>query len=407
MAKVFQNTRGTDQDSGIANWVCRPCQSFGQRVQHQFAENNKRHDITEKRVDNITRRMDDAERNMEKMKEDMKKMADKMSKDNGDRDDKICDEMQEREVRRMNLIIHGIDEQPEEVRGNRERIEKDKARCEMIFKAMRARTKREDIRFCRRIEERGNEPQPVVIGLENEEEKRHILSRARDLRGTQYCDVSIVPDLTRQQHNREAKMKEEVNEKNKTLTTEERERNIKWMVVGRRGEKRIIKGVERDQQNYRHQGEFEPTREQQRARISPARTATQIHNIQPQPGRAATPPRRVATPPRRTATPPRRTATPPPRYSNLLPDNRDRSSRWEPQARDERELGARSKNKNDRWQENRTAGGPDRRENSSRWEERRPDQRGATNMNSKRTRASGGTSEEDDQPASQRTRQKN
>jgi hypothetical protein len=71
--------------------------------------------------------------------------------------------MQEREVRRMNLILHGVDEQSDKIRGNRERMEKDKARCELIFNAMRARTRKEDLRFCRRIGERGDEPRPIVI----------------------------------------------------------------------------------------------------------------------------------------------------------------------------------------------------------------------------------------------------
>jgi hypothetical protein len=83
--------------------------------------------------------------------------------------------MQEREVRRMNLILHGVEEQPNDVKGNRERIERDKDRCKKIFLAMRARTRRDDIRFCRRIGERGDDPRPIVIGLENEEEKRHVL----------------------------------------------------------------------------------------------------------------------------------------------------------------------------------------------------------------------------------------
>jgi hypothetical protein len=150
----------------------------------------------------------------------------------------------------MNLIIHGVEEQSNEVRGNRERIEKDKERCERIFVATKARTRKDDIRFCRRIGERGDDPRPMVIGLENEEEKRHLLGRARELRNTRYSDISIVLDLTRKQRNREARMKEEAEEKNKELTEEEKRRNVKWMVVGRRGEKRIIKGVERDQQPY-------------------------------------------------------------------------------------------------------------------------------------------------------------
>jgi hypothetical protein len=282
---TFKTLEEQVKESGTAYWVCRPCQSFGQRVQHQFSENSKRHDANEKRIDAQEKRMDNADKRMEKMEEELRRMAEKMGKDNGDRDDKLCDEMQEREVRRMNLIIHGVDEQPEDIRGNRERIENDKTRCELIFKAMRARTRKDDIRFCRRLGEKSNEPRPIVIGLENEEEKRHILTRARDLRGTQYCDVSIVPDLTRKQRAREAKMKEEAEEKNKTLTAEEKQRNIRWMVVGRRGEKRIIKGVEREQQHYRHNNPGPnprpPPREQQRSpgRTAPPRSSTRTATL--------------------------------------------------------------------------------------------------------------------------------
>jgi hypothetical protein len=378
---TFRTLEEQVKESGTAYWVCRPCQSFGQRVQHQFAENNKRHDMNEKRMDAHEKRLDNTERNMERMQEELRKMAEKISKDNGEREDKLCDEMQEREVRRMNLIIHGVDEQPEDVRGNRERIEKDKIRCELIFKAMRARTRKDDIRFCRRLGEKNNEPRPIVIGLENEEEKRHILTRARDLRGTQYCDVSIVPDLTRKQRNREAKMKEEAEEKNMTLTAEEKQRNIRWMVVGRRGEKRIIKGVDREQQNYRYQ-DSGPPRENHNQRAAPPTQPRDQQQQQRSPGR---PPLAANSTGRK----------------ELLPDNRDRNSRWQPSTRDERELGARSKQPNDRWQENRTAGATDRRENSSRWDENGPGLRGAS---SKRTRGSGTASEEDDQP---RSRQRN
>jgi hypothetical protein len=52
--------------------------------------------------------------------------------------------------------------------------------------------------------------------------------------------------LTKKQRSREAKMKQDAEERNKKLTTKERNRNEKWLVVGRRGEKRLIKGVERD-----------------------------------------------------------------------------------------------------------------------------------------------------------------
>jgi hypothetical protein len=253
--------------------------------------------------------------------------------------------MQEREVRRMNLIIHGVEEQPREVRGNRERIEKDKERCEKIFVAMKARTRKNDIRFCRRIGEMGDDPRPMVIGLENEEEKRHLLGRARELKNTKYSDISIVPDLTRKQRNREARMKEEAEEKNKGLTEEEKSRNIKWMVVGRRGEKRIIKGVERDQQSY----VGDARRDEQNRHNSPRRNQNQTRDEnRTEGGREQR----------------RGGLLPPVQREPWRPEQREGT--WYRKEQEGRELGARSKTY--RQQENRGAGAPDQQESSNgRW----------------------------------------
>jgi hypothetical protein len=234
------------KESGSAYWVCRPCQNFGQRIKHQFAETNRRQDEMEKKTDNLAKRLDNTDKNMDEMKRELKRLAERMDTDGGEREDRLCDEMQEREVRRMNLIIHGIEEPPERIKNSRERLELDKERCEQVFTAMKARTKKDDLRFCRRIGEKNAAPRPMVIGLETEEEKRHILAKARNLQGTAYSDISVVPDLTKKQRSREAKMKLEADERNKKLTTDEKNRNEKWLVVGRRGEKRLIKGVERD-----------------------------------------------------------------------------------------------------------------------------------------------------------------
>jgi hypothetical protein len=236
------------KEGGSAYWVCRPCQQFGQRIKHQFAEVNRRQDESERRIDETNKRMDGTEKRMEALEKEMKRMAEKTDKEIGERDDRLCDEMQEREVRRMNLIIHGIEEQPERIKNSRERLELDKERCEQLLITIKARTRKDDLRFCRRIGEKGDGPRPMVIGLETEDEKRHILARARNLHGSRYHDISIVPDLTKKQRSNEARMKREAEERNKNLTNEDKSRNMKWLVVGRRGEKRLIKGVERDVQ---------------------------------------------------------------------------------------------------------------------------------------------------------------
>jgi hypothetical protein len=101
------------------------------------------------------------------------------------------------------------------------------------------------------VGERGGVPRPVVVGLNSEEEKRIILARSRQLRGGQYDNVAVVPDLTKMQRRGEDKLNVEAGERNKNLTVEDNERGLRWIVVGKRGEKRLIKGVEREPQRDR------------------------------------------------------------------------------------------------------------------------------------------------------------
>ena len=242
---AFKTLEIQQKETGTAYWVCRPCQSFAQRIQHQLGENNKRHEETERRVLENSQNINSHTQELEKLKEEMKKLTERMDRGTENRDEILYGEMQEREVRRLNLVLHGVVEPPETVRTARDRQELDRTKCEDIFTNMKARTKKEDIKFCRRIGEKRAEPRPLVIGLENEEEKRHLLFKARNLVGTKYQDISVVPDLTRKQREVEDNLRKEAEARNKNLTREDKEANLRWIVVGRRGEKRLVKGVER------------------------------------------------------------------------------------------------------------------------------------------------------------------
>jgi len=250
---VYKSLDQQFRETGLAYWVCRPCQNFSQRVKHQFEESSKRQEETEKRVTENEKGISRHEKDIEDVRRTMRQLAERMDQEQERRDGMVCEEMQEREVRRRNLVLHGVPEAPESVRGSRERTEWDKDRCQELFLGMRARTRKEDLRFCRRVGERGTEPRPIVIGLFKEDDKEHILSKARELNGTMYQNVSIVPDLTKKQRSMEAKMKEEADSRNRNLSAEDMRNNLKWIVVGRRGEKRLIKGVERDREGFRRE----------------------------------------------------------------------------------------------------------------------------------------------------------
>ena len=246
---VYKQLDQQFKETGLAYWVCRPCQSFSQRVKHQFVESNKRHEETEKKVEVHNNRLNQQEKEIEEMKQAMRLMADKAEREAGQRDKRVYVEIREWATRRKNLILHGLREAPEEVRANRERMDWDMNACGDMFQAMGANTRRNDIRFCRRVGERGREPRPLVLGLTTEDMKEHVLAKARGLQGTSYDSVSVVPDLTKNQREQEADLKMDADERNKNLNEDDMKNNLRWIVVGRRGEKRLIKGVERDREN--------------------------------------------------------------------------------------------------------------------------------------------------------------
>jgi len=183
---------------------------------------------------------------MEGLRREMKQMEERLEQSKAERDDKLYGEMQEREVRKLNIIIHGVDEPPASVRVNRDRIEMDKNRCQDLFTTMRSRATKEDIRFCRRLGERGETARPLVVGLPTEELKRNVLFQAKNLQGTKFNDISVVPDLTKKQREVEDGMRREAEERNRRLSQADIEGGLKWIVVGRRGEKRLVKGFERE-----------------------------------------------------------------------------------------------------------------------------------------------------------------
>jgi hypothetical protein len=222
--------------------------TFANKMNRQFQAVSKRQDEMEEKMENNLRDTRQNSQEIERLREELNKMKSALETEREEKNDMLGEELRDRETRRNNLIIHGLQEVDQNI-NPRERIEKDKQLCGELLLAIGSRTRAGDLCFCRRVGERGREARPMVIGLRSEEEKRNILDRAADLRKTRFSNVSVGPDMTRMQRRAEDQLAKEVEKRNKQLTTEDREKNLRWMVVGRRGEKRMVKGVEREQQH--------------------------------------------------------------------------------------------------------------------------------------------------------------
>ena len=126
----------------------------------------------------------------------------------------------------MQQIMHRVREPDQVFRTAEERRGQDMEECKKVFTAIGLELN-DDISFCRRIGEVGDEPRPLVLILRTEEIKRKVLDRAKYLRDSTFQEVGIVPDLTAKQRREEQSMAEEVERKNEEeLTEEDRTKNL-------------------------------------------------------------------------------------------------------------------------------------------------------------------------------------
>jgi hypothetical protein len=74
-----------------------------------------------------------------------------------------------------------------------------------------------------------------------ESDKVNLLRVAKNLEDTCFSDVNIAPDLTKKQRDKEAELKKEAERRNKSLSENDVSKNLHWVVVGPRGERRLTK----------------------------------------------------------------------------------------------------------------------------------------------------------------------
>jgi hypothetical protein len=163
--------------------------TFANKMNRQFQAVSRRQDEMEEKMEGNIRETRQNSQEIEKLREELNKMKSTLESEREAKNDMLGEELRDREARRNNLIIHGLQE-PDQNTNPRERMERDRQLCGELLAAIGTRTRAADLKFCRRVGERGREARPMVIGVRSEEEKRSILDRAADLRRTRFSSFS-------------------------------------------------------------------------------------------------------------------------------------------------------------------------------------------------------------------------
>ena len=161
----------------------------------------------------------------------------------------VFEELSKREDKKSNIILHNVGESDSTDLAESKKWDEDS--FNNITEAIGVNLKyQECATFSRRLG-MGNRDRarPLLIGLKTEEQKAAILGCASKLATTHLRGVSVVPDLTKKQREMDEEVRREADRKNRDeLTEDDRAKNLRWVAVGRKGARKIVKKVYTERQ---------------------------------------------------------------------------------------------------------------------------------------------------------------
>lgn len=118
----------------------------------------------------------------------------------------------EREKRKKNIIVYNLKES--ENSEATERYKWDVAQCKRIFQQELSQENLKIENLIRLGQKNEARNRPLLVKLENEEEKKEILKKAKQLRQTEdFSSVYLARDMTRDEREREKKLREELHQR--------------------------------------------------------------------------------------------------------------------------------------------------------------------------------------------------
>lgn len=91
------------KEMGTAFWACRSCLSFATKVNSQFKDMDRRLGEVSAKTETVSKQVETNTAEIGAVRGDMKKMECKLEKMEKRLEDRMYEEMREREIRRLNL----------------------------------------------------------------------------------------------------------------------------------------------------------------------------------------------------------------------------------------------------------------------------------------------------------------
>ena len=241
---VFKLATEMKDQVGTHIWTCDGCGAGLSNIHKIIQVQNNKIQGIQTDVANVKQQATDNKLSISTVKEEVKEVMDRLEKIEETAPERsgqdAIDEINAREAKKNNVIIHGIAEPEDE--DNVEKKKKDEEFIQKLFKSLdKSFSDTKKIKFVTRLGEKRTNNRPILVGLRRQDDKEQILGSCWKLANSEYEDISIAPDLTKKQRANDSTQRKEQIKRNSELSDEDKAKNLEWKLVGLPGQKRLVK----------------------------------------------------------------------------------------------------------------------------------------------------------------------
>ena len=265
-------------DYGYHGWACPSCGKSTLRLDTIVKNLEGRMTNVENQLKQIAptvEKVNELSTELSKVSVDVDKLKKNGNLDQLKRD--MLNEQNEQATRRDNLIFHNvpeIDDSVIDIKGKRDaevkNIDDICIELNMNFRMD------DDIKFVKRVGARRDDgnPRPLIAGFRDRAFRDRLLNMQFKLKRSRNLSlVRIVADLTKNQRDNELAMEAECKKRNIEITNADKDATFLWVLVGPKGQKRMIQQERGEKRSREGSPQSEPARQRLRSQ-NPAPTGS-------------------------------------------------------------------------------------------------------------------------------------
>ena len=246
--EVYQFLKQQNDYQGGTFWACQACRVVAIKFDKRMKELDKRIDEVEATANENKTDIKALQTDIVTIKESVANEKPDLTKVQSATTSSVFNEISERDKRKLNIVVHGLDEAGKAIKDGKDRAAFDIGKLQELIDELDLELDAQDrelVRFAKRLGQPtdGATPRPLLVGLgssEMVEEVTSVANKSLKTKPAPWSGKSVVRDLTAMQRTEEKKLYTQADDLNKQLNADDAKKFI-HKVVGPRGERRIAK----------------------------------------------------------------------------------------------------------------------------------------------------------------------